>query len=159
MNKTAKINNTKDPERTGENIYSISEFEITPKTAIAPEGGCKQRNICPRVIANATAIEQEKKFKPNNFIYNTADIAPKRLPKIRFLSCASGQLGTAKRRTVEAPNGAIRSVWFCWILIIPSRKIAINDPMKENIIFLLENFGWIDFPIISWFFNFENIYI
>ncbi len=55
----AKINNKIDPVKTGVITYNIFAFEITPNTAIAPAGGCKHRNICPRLIAIETAIAQD----------------------------------------------------------------------------------------------------
>tara|TARA_Y100001968_G_scaffold48892_1_gene39241 strand:- start:675 stop:788 length:114 start_codon:yes stop_codon:yes gene_type:complete len=37
-------------------------------------------------------------------------MAPGKLPKTRFLSCAKGLWGTPDKRTEAAPNGATRRV-------------------------------------------------
>ena len=39
-----QVTNTKEPTNTGDQIYENFAFIITPKTAIAPAGGCKHRN-------------------------------------------------------------------------------------------------------------------
>tara|TARA_Y100000589_G_C26801647_1_gene485997 strand:- start:380 stop:577 length:198 start_codon:yes stop_codon:yes gene_type:complete len=55
-----QITNIKEPIYTGDKIKFKSALKITPRRASAPAGGCRQRNNCPKVIAIATAIPQEK---------------------------------------------------------------------------------------------------
>ena len=77
--------NSKEPVRTGNKIKTGEAFDKTPSRATAPAGGCKQRNFCPREIAEATAKPPIKGEVPKNATKVTAEAAPKRLPNTRFL--------------------------------------------------------------------------
>ncbi len=76
---------SKEPVKTGNKIKSGEAFDITPSRATAPAGGCKQRNLCPREIVDATARPLTSGEVPKKTTKVTAEIAPKRFPKIRFL--------------------------------------------------------------------------
>ena len=104
------ITNIKEPINIGNKIKLKFALEITPRRATAPAGGWRQRNNCPKAIANATAIPQEKELLPKNPNEKTAEIAPNKLPIIKFLGWAKG-LSAPKTSTVEAPKGAINNDW------------------------------------------------
>ena len=74
-----------EPEKTGIKIKIGDAFSKTPSNATAPAGGCKQRKVCPRAMANPTAIPQAKVVVPKKSIQITAEIAPSKFPKTRFL--------------------------------------------------------------------------
>ena len=59
-----KINNNVEPSNTGDKIKFKFALEITPTKATALAGGWGQRKICPKAIAIATAIPQEKELFP-----------------------------------------------------------------------------------------------
>ena len=58
------ITNINEPINTGDKIKFKFALEITPRRATAPAGGWRHRNNCPKAIAIATAIPQEKKLLP-----------------------------------------------------------------------------------------------
>ena len=101
------ITNIKELINTGDKIKFKFALEITPIRATAPAGGCRQRNNCPKAIAIATAIPHEKELLPKKLHEKTAEIAPNKLPIIKFLGCAKGLSSAPKISTVEAPKGAI----------------------------------------------------
>ena len=103
-------NKINEPEKTGIKIKIGDALSKTPSNATAPAGGCKQRNAWPRARANPTAIPLVKIVAPRKKTQRTAEMAPNKFPKIRFLGCAKGLWGTPNKRTVEAPNGATRRV-------------------------------------------------
>ena len=78
----------------------------TPSNATAPAGGCKHRKAWPKAIVNPTAIPHAKGDVPKKKTQRTAEIAPIKFPKTRFLGWARGLLGAPNKRTVEAPKGA-----------------------------------------------------
>ena len=100
-------NKINEPERTGIKIKIGDALSKTPSNATAPAGGCKHRKAWPRNIVNPTAIPLVKEEDPKRNTQRTADIAPTKFPKIRFLGWARGLLGAPNKRTVEAPKGAI----------------------------------------------------
>ena len=57
-------------------------------------------------MAIPTAIPLDKGDDPKKKTQITADIAPIKFPKTRFLGCARGLFGAPNKRTVEAPKGA-----------------------------------------------------
>ena len=60
-------------------------LDNTPSRATAPAGGCKHRKLCPRKIAEATATPITRGEVPKKATKVTAETAPRRFPKIRFL--------------------------------------------------------------------------
>ena len=80
-----QITKTVEPSNTGDKIKFRFALEKTPTRATAPAGGWRQRNNCPKAIAIATAIPQEKELLPNKLNEKTAEIAPNKLPIIKFL--------------------------------------------------------------------------
>ena len=79
------INKIKEPINTGDKIKFSFALEITPRRATATAGGWRQRNNCPKAIAIATAIPQAKELFPKKLNEKTAEIAPIKLPIIKFL--------------------------------------------------------------------------
>ncbi len=79
------MSNTNEPERTGTRMKRGDALSITPSNATAPAGGCKQRKIWPKAMAEPTAIPLAKGDVPIKTTQRTAEIAPSRFPKIRFL--------------------------------------------------------------------------
>ena len=61
---TPHITNIKEPINTGDKIKFKFALEIMPRRATALAGGWRQRNNCPKAIAIATAIPQEKELLP-----------------------------------------------------------------------------------------------
>ena len=108
---TPHITNIKEPINTGDKIKFKFALEKTPTRATAPAGGWRQRNNCPKAIAIATAIPQEKELLPNKLNEKTAEIAPNKLPIIKFLGWAKGLSSAPKISTVDAPKGAINNDW------------------------------------------------
>ena len=78
-----------------------------PSNVTAPAIGCKQRKAWPRALANPEAISLKKVDVPKKNTQRTAEIAPSKFPKTRFLGWARGILGAPNKRAVEAPNGEI----------------------------------------------------
>ena len=111
IKKTNQISNNKEPSNIGDKIKFKFALEITPSRSTAPPGEWRQRNNCPKAIAIATAIPQEKELLPKKLNEKTAEIAPNKLPIIKFLGWAKGLSSTPKRRTIEAPKGAINNDW------------------------------------------------
>ena len=105
------IVNTIEPSNTGDKIKFRFAFEITPRRATAPAGGWRQRNNCPKAIAIATAIPQEKELLPKQVKEKTAEIAPNKLPIIKFLGWAKGLSSAPKTITLEVPKWAINNDW------------------------------------------------
>jgi len=56
-----------------------------------------------------TAIPYANDLLPKQFNEKTAEIAPNKLPNIRFRGWAKGFFSIPKRSTAEAPNGAINN--------------------------------------------------
>ena len=100
-------NKINEPNRTGVIIKIGDASSKTPSNATAPAGGCKHLKAWPRAIANPTAMPLAKGDDPKKNTQKTADIAPIKFPKTRFLGWAKGLLGAPNKRTVEAPKGAI----------------------------------------------------
>ncbi len=100
--------NINEPKKTGIKIKIGEAFKMTPSNATAPAGGCRHRKNWPRAIANPTAIPLANEEFPMNITQRTAEIAPIRLPTIRFLGWDRGLFGAPNKRTVEVPNGAIK---------------------------------------------------
>ena len=130
------ITNIKEPINTGEKIKFKFALEITPRRATAPAGGWRQRNNCPKAIAIATAIPQEKELLPKNPNEKTAEIAPNKLPIIKFLGWAKGLSSAPKTSTVEAPKGAINNDWSLLMHTTANIFIARNAPTNDIKIFL-----------------------
>ena len=105
------MSKTKEPSNTGDRTKFKFAFEITPRRATAPAGGWRQRNNCPKVMALATAIPQEKDVFPKQLKEKTAENAPNKLPINKFLGWAKGLSCAPNRSTVEAPKGAINNDW------------------------------------------------
>ena len=79
------ITNIKEPINTGEKIKFKFALEITPRRATAPAGGWRQRNNCPKAIAIATAIPQEKELLPKNPNEKQQKLHPINYPLSNFL--------------------------------------------------------------------------
>ena len=105
------ITNIKETNNIGDKIKYKFALEITPRRATAPSGGWRQRSNCPKAIAIATAIPQEKELLPKKLNEKTAEIAPNKLPIIKFLGWAKGLSSAPKISTVDAPKGAINNDW------------------------------------------------
>ena len=104
-----QVTNTREPTNTGDQIYENFAFIITPKTAIAPAGGCKHRNNCPKAIVLATATPHDMALFPKQIKDKTAETDPNKFPNKRFLGWAKGLSEIPKRITVDAPKGAINN--------------------------------------------------
>ncbi len=76
-NTTARISKSKEPVSTGSKIKAGEALNNTPSKATAPAGGCKQRNLCPRAIADATARPLTSGEVPKRATKVTEEIAPK----------------------------------------------------------------------------------
>ena len=155
---TPHTTSTKEPRNTGDKIKYKFALVITPRRATAPEGGWRQRNNCPKAIAIATAIPQEKELLPKQLIAKIAEVAPNILPIIKFLGWAKGLSSTAKRSTVEAPKGAINNDWSLCMHITDKIFIAINAPKNDIKIFPCLNEGCKDLPFLNCFSKLKNIY-
>ena len=104
------ITNIKEPINTGKKKFKFA-LKISPRRATSPAGGWRQRKNCPKAIAIATAIPQDKELlskKPNE---KEAEIAPNKLPIIKFLCWAKGLSSAPKISTVDALKGAINNDW------------------------------------------------